>query len=96
MDYDDLRGLVEYLPTYSKEANKGVNSAVKKPNVFKRVGEILGLSFAVDNPRAMIKSAEMPLGNLPMELLTYLQSYVDSAIDAGMLKAPIYQMQSGK
>jgi putative membrane protein len=62
----------------------------------KRVGEFLGFSFAESNPRKHIKRAGKPLGNLPLEILAYLQGYVDAIIENGTLKAPCFQMQSSR
>jgi ion channel-forming bestrophin family protein len=89
-----MRGYIEYLDTFAKTAGVGVNTTPKKTGKIKEAGDILGLSFCRDNPRATIKGAKKEVGNLPMEILVYLQAYLDSAIDAGMLKAPIYQVQS--
>jgi len=36
------------------------------------------------------------LGNLPLEILTYLQAYIDTLILNGTLKTPIFQVQSSK
>ena len=96
MDYDDMRGYIDFLDTYAKEANVGVETALPKEGKLKRLGEILGLSVAQENPRQMIKKAKKPLGNLPLEILTYIQGYLDSIIDNGTLKTPIFQVQSRK
>jgi len=95
MDYADMRGYVEFLDTYAKDANVGVETTVKTTKL-KRLGEILGLTLAQDNPRRLIKQARKPLGNLPLEILTYLQGYMNGIIDNGTLKTPIYQVQARK
>jgi putative membrane protein len=96
MDYDDLRGYVDFLDTYSRDATVGVDTTPPQPGKFQRLGEILGLTIARSNPRAMIKQAKKPLGNLPLEILTYLQGYIDTLILNGTLKTPIFQVQSSK
>lgn len=96
MDYDDMRGYVDYLATYSREANVGVNSAAPKHGVLKRFGEILGITFCEENPRRMVKSAEKPTGNLPLEILGYLSAYFDSAFENKILAVAVYQQQSSK
>lgn len=94
IDYDDLRPYAEHLDTFAKAANVGVDMTPPKYSRKKRVGEFLGFSFAESNPRKLIKRAKKPLGNLPLEILAYLQGYVDTIIDNGTLKAPCFQMQS--
>jgi putative membrane protein len=94
MDYDDMRGYVDFLDTYSRDANVGVDSTPPKAGKLQRIGEVLGLTVAQSNPRVMIKNAQKPLGNLPLEILTYLQGYIDSLIVNGTLKTPIFQVQS--
>lgn len=94
MDYDDMRGYVDFLDTYARDANVGVDSTPPKPNQFQRLGEIFGLTIAQTNPRVMLKTAQRPLGNLPLEILTYLQGYIDSIILNGTFKTPIFQVQA--
>ena len=93
-DYEDLRNYISCIETYSKDANMGFDSTPPKTSKIKRLGEILGLTVAQDNPRKMLKQAKKPLGNLPLEILTYIQGYLDSIIDNGTLKTPIFQVQS--
>ncbi|QDS72696.1 hypothetical protein FKW77_003222 [Venturia effusa] len=94
LDYEDLRPYAGHLDTFAKEAGRGVNLAEREYSKKKRLGEFLGLSFARSNPRKMIKRAQKPLGNLPLEILAHLQAYLDSIIDNGTLKAPCFHMQS--
>jgi putative membrane protein len=96
IDYDDMRGYIDYLDTYAREANVGVSTLPKPVPKLKRLGQILDLPVAIDNPRAQIKSATRPLGNLPQEMLIYLQSYMDGIIDAKQMPAPIFQVQSSE
>jgi putative membrane protein len=96
IDYDDMRGYVDYLDTYAREATVGVNTLPKPVPPLKKLGQILDLPIAIDNPRAEIKKATKPLGHLPLEMLVYLQSYMDSIIDSKQLPAPIFQMQSSR
>jgi hypothetical protein len=51
----------------------------------------LGVSFAESNPRKLIKRSNKPLGNLPLEILTYLAAYIDETIEDGKLKIPMQQ-----
>jgi ion channel-forming bestrophin family protein len=96
IDYDDMRGYIDYLDTYAREANVGVSTLPKPVPKLKRLGQILDLPVAIDNPRSQIKNATRPLGNLPQEMLIYLQSYMDGIIDAKQMPAPIFQVQSSE
>jgi len=93
IQYDDMRGLVEYLDTFAKAAEPHLEKPGKK-STWKSVGEYLGVSFAESNPRKLIKKSKKPLGNLPVEIITYLSSYVDGLIANGNLGVPIYQTQA--
>jgi ion channel-forming bestrophin family protein len=90
VEYDDIRDYVEYLDTFAKEANKGVDVTPRKYSIWKQVGEFLGIQFAQSNPRKAIKRASKPLGNLPLEILGHLQGYLDTVVDNGTLKTPVF------
>lgn len=92
-NYEDLNSLVGHLDTFAFHATQETpDAAVKRrPNKFKAVGEYLGVSFAASNPRKAIKKAKRPLGNLPLEIMGYLASYVDEIIENGQLSVPMQQ-----
>jgi ion channel-forming bestrophin family protein len=94
--YDDMRGYVDFLDTYARDANVGVDATPPKAGKLKRLGQILGLTIAQDNPRNLIKRSHKPLGNLPLEILIYLQSYFDSAFENKIISVAVYQQQSSK
>lgn len=88
--YPDIASLTSHLDTFAKVASKSpeaVTEAKKTP--WKRAGEFLGMSMATSNPRKAIKRASMPLGNLPLEILIYLSSYVEGVSANGTLKSTI-------
>lgn len=89
--YDDLAGLIGHLDTFAKEATKPETVLHQKSGTLKSIGEYLGVSFAESNPRKLLKKANKPLGNLPLEVLTYLASYIDETIENGLLKVPMQQ-----
>ncbi|KIW02653.1 uncharacterized protein PV09_06091 [Verruconis gallopava] len=89
--YEDLEGLVGHLDTFAKAATKDDSCVPKKVGFFKNVGEHLGVSFAESNPRKLLKKSKTPLGNLPLEILTYLAAYIDETIEDGKLKIPMQQ-----
>ena len=87
--YPDLASLVGHLDTYAKGAHKEENLVEEKMTPWKKVGNYLGMSMAQSNPRKAIKRADKPLGNLPLEILTYLSCYVEEVSANGTLKSPI-------
>ncbi|KAH3920558.1 hypothetical protein HBI56_071660 [Parastagonospora nodorum] len=92
MHYDDLKHMVGHLHTYAKAAD--VPDQRKKPNVFKTAGQFLGVPMAESNPRKLVKKSRVPLGNLPLEILSHLSSYMKHIYDNGTFKVSIYQTQS--
>jgi putative membrane protein len=92
MHYDDLKHLVGHLDTFARDADQPDNK--KKPNVFKTAGQFLGLPMAESNPRKLLKRSRVPLGNLPLEILSHLSIYMKSLYDNGTFKVSIYQTQS--
>lgn len=92
MHYEDLQPLVGHLDTFAKDADvPEVNRSVSN---FKKFGEFLGVPMAESNPRKLLKRANGPLGNLPLEVLTHLSSYMKMLYDNGTFKVSIYQTQS--
>ncbi|CAG8953027.1 hypothetical protein HYFRA_00003220 [Hymenoscyphus fraxineus] len=91
--YPDIHSLVSHLDTFAMAAHKDSNLIEPKKNVFKKVGEYLGITFASSNPRKVLKRAEAPLGNLPLEILTYLGSYIEEINSNGTLKQAVVSSQ---
>ncbi|EOO04041.1 putative upf0187 domain membrane protein [Phaeoacremonium minimum UCRPA7] len=91
--YGDISNLVGHLDTFAGSATREDpgKSVPYKPGFFKNTGEYLGVSFAASNPRKAIKKANRPLGNLPLELLSYLASFTDEIISNGQLAIPMQQ-----
>ncbi|KAL8723001.1 MAG: hypothetical protein Q9225_000617 [Loekoesia sp. 1 TL-2023] len=81
--YDDLEHLVSHLSTFAGEAFDPDTSTPQPKTSWKRGGEYLGITFAQSNPRKVIKRSKKNLGNLPLEVLTYLSAYVESVIKSG-------------
>lgn len=90
--YDGLQQLVGHLDTFAKAADRPDEPT--KPNVFKTAGQFLGIPMAESNPRKALKKAKGPLGNLPLEILSHLSSYIKTIFDNGTFKIGIYQTQS--
>jgi predicted membrane chloride channel (bestrophin family) len=93
--YDDISSLVSHLGTFAQAATEDdhVNAqrTFRRHGFFKSVGEYLGVSFAESNPRKAVKKAGRPLGNLPLEILSYLASYADELALAGRLPVTMHQ-----
>ncbi|KAL1597694.1 hypothetical protein SLS60_008180 [Paraconiothyrium brasiliense] len=91
-NYEDLQHIVGHLDTYAKAA--GQPAPYRKQSFFKTAGQFLGLPFAESNPRKLLKKTSVPLGNLPLEILTHLSAYLKSIYDNETLKVSVYQTQS--
>lgn len=93
--YDDISSLVSHLSTFAQAATDedqdNAQRAFRRHGFFKSVGEYLGVSFAESNPRKAVKKAGRPLGNLPLEILSYLASYADELSLSGRLPVPMHQ-----
>jgi putative membrane protein len=92
MHYDDLKHLVGHLDTYARAAD--IPDPRTPPNIFKTAGQFLGLPMAESNPRKLLKRSSVPLGNLPLEILSHMSSYMKHIYDNGTFKVSIYQTQS--
>ena len=91
--YPDIASLVGHLDTYAKAAGKEEHAHEKKKSFFKTLGERLGLPFSISNPRKIIKRADRPLGNLPLEILSYLSAYLEEITATGQMKSTVLQSQ---
>lgn len=91
--YEDLEDLVGHLDTFSIRATRKEPDKVQDPpqHVLRVLGDYLGVSFATSNPRKAIKKAGYPLGNLPLEILTYLACFVDEMVTNNQLVIPMHQ-----
>lgn len=78
-NYRDLEHLVSHLSTFAGAASDPLAPPRRTPSSWKRLGGYLGLTIAESNPRKLIKRSTKNLGNLPLEILTYLSAYVRSA-----------------
>lgn len=89
--YEDINNLVGHIDTFAATATRADPglTEIRKQGTLKTVGSFLGLSFAASNPRKAIKRARNPLGNLPLEILTYLASFTDEIIANGQLAYPL-------
>ncbi|KAL6250332.1 hypothetical protein RBB50_002634 [Rhinocladiella similis] len=90
VEYPDLQPLIANIHTLAGEADQA-KLQPKKATSWKTAGEYLGVSFAESNPRKLIKRSKDNLGNLPLEILTYLSSYMDHIMKNGQLTTPIHQ-----
>jgi putative membrane protein len=91
-NYPDLQHLVAHLDTFAAAAK--TPEAPRKPNPIKTAGKFLGLPMAESNPRKLLKKSDVPLGNLPLEVLTHMSSFMKHIFSNDTFKAPIYQTQA--
>ena len=92
--YDDLESLVAHLDTFAAKATLEQPERATyraRPGFFKSVGERLGVSFASSNPRKLVKKSTRPLGNLPLEILTYISAITDELVANDQLRVPMQQ-----
>ncbi|KUI64006.1 hypothetical protein VM1G_10781 [Cytospora mali] len=92
-NYEDLTNLVGHLDTLALHATHETppTALPRQHSKLKATGEYLGVSFATSNPRKAIKRAVRPLGNLPLEIIGYIASFVDEIIENGQLAIPMQQ-----
>lgn len=76
--YEDLDSLVSHLQTFAGEAYDPEVRVPRSMSSWKVAGQYLGLTVAESNPRKQIKRSKKNLGNLPLEILTYLSAYTQS------------------
>lgn len=88
-NYPDIASLISHLDTFAKDAYTPEAHVPKPQSWYKRTGQYLGVSFAASNPRKEIKRADKPLGNLPLEILTYISCYVEEVAGNQTLKSPV-------
>lgn len=90
--YDDLKHLVGHLDTFAQGANM---PAPDPPSAFRRACQLLGIPMATPNPRRHVKKSAVPLGDLPLEILSHPSAYIKVLYDTGTLRDySIYQTQS--
>ncbi|KAK0741448.1 Bestrophin, RFP-TM, chloride channel-domain-containing protein [Schizothecium vesticola] len=92
--YADIDQLVAHLDIFAKDATTEQRLKewkTKKSSFFKGIGEYLGISFAESNPRKAVKQAEDPLGNLPLEIISYLGGFADELVANGQLPVAMHQ-----
>ncbi|KAF4629604.1 hypothetical protein G7Y89_g8537 [Cudoniella acicularis] len=87
--YPDVASLIGHLDTYAKAAYKEEHLHQPKKTPWKRAGEYLGLTMAYSNPRKELKRSDKPLGNLPLEVLTYLNAYIEEVVNNQTLKSAV-------
>lgn len=89
-NYSDLKPMVSHLSTFAGSA-LDPNAISRRKSHWKRAGEYLGLTFAESNPRKQIKRSSKNLGNLPLEILTYLSAYLNSITANGTFENGAHQ-----
>ncbi|KAH8821313.1 Bestrophin, RFP-TM, chloride channel-domain-containing protein, partial [Xylogone sp. PMI_703] len=92
--YPDIAYLTSHLDTFARAASFTPEAHFTTPKSrWKRVGEFLGLSLATSNPRKTIKRATQPLGNLPLEIIMYISTYIEDCFKKDTIKSPMVLAQ---
>jgi len=79
-DYRDLKSLIENLDTFAKSAHDPNAPPIKRKAAVKTWAAYLGIPGAEENPAKSHKRSSRPHGHLPLEILAYLSSYLESII----------------
>jgi len=90
-DYRDLRSLIENLDTFAKSAHDPDAPPSKNKHAVKTWAAYLGVPGAEDNPMKSHKRSNKPHGHLPLEILAYLGSYLESVIQNETFKTSCMQ-----
>ncbi|KAH8731629.1 hypothetical protein GQ44DRAFT_736050 [Phaeosphaeriaceae sp. PMI808] len=91
IQYGDLNDLVSHLDTMAR--NAGQPSLKKEQSAFtKHIKTLLRIPGA--NPRQELKRAKRPVGNLPLEILGYMASFIKSVNDNGTLSLPAMESKA--
>jgi predicted membrane chloride channel (bestrophin family) len=92
-DYPDLAPLVNNLETLAGEADQ---AHLHQPRIsrIKSIGQSLGIPMAESNPRKLLKRSKENLGNTPLEIITYISSYLENVYQNGTCTIGVHQTQS--
>lgn len=60
-------------------------------SILKKLGEYLGVPIRESSPRKLVKNPTEPLGNLPLEIVTYISTYEKQIFENSTLNVSIYQ-----
>lgn len=76
---------MQHLNTFAKDATElePDQDDSEPASLWQSWGGYLGVSFAISNPRKIIKRAKYLLGNLPLEILNHLIVYCNSILESG-------------
>ncbi|KAI0997694.1 hypothetical protein K3495_g10496 [Podosphaera aphanis] len=93
--YDDLESQIASLETWAKSAQESQEPVPEKKSSLKTFGEYLSLKMALSNPRKVIKRANAPLGNVPLEILDHIAAVIHEMGNfnpgPSFVSAPVYQ-----
>ncbi|KAF3921445.1 hypothetical protein ABW21_db0204450 [Orbilia brochopaga] len=94
-DYKDLQGLVANIQTFAKKAHDDGDIPPRKAlTTPQRISSYLGITFLEKSPvrrYKVFKKAGKHHGNMPLEIMTYLSSYLEMTVQGGQIPVPAYQ-----
>ena len=94
--HEDLRHRVQSLETFAGAASDlehGGPRESRKAPWKKLASTYFDISFASSDPRKAVRRAKHNLGNLPLEILLHLSTYIEALMADGMLPADARQAQ---
>ncbi|KAK6528684.1 hypothetical protein TWF694_003928 [Orbilia ellipsospora] len=94
-DYKDLQGLISNIQTFAKSAHVDGDIPPRKAlTTPQRISSYLGIPFFERSPSKRYKAYQKAgrlHGNLPLEIMTYLSSYLEMVVQGGQIPVPAYQ-----
>jgi ion channel-forming bestrophin family protein len=93
-EYQDLRPLIQNLSTLAKTAYLADGAPTRKTYTPLRLAaQRLGVPGTFSDPCKPLRRGPKYYGNLPLEIVTYLGSYMEICIANGTMNTPIMQTQ---
>jgi len=93
-EYPDLRPLIQNMSTLAKSACLADGAPKRKTYTPLRLaGQRLGIPGTQSDPCKPLRKGPKYYGNLPLEIITYLGTYMDIIIANGTLNIPVLQTQ---
>ena len=83
--FPDLHPLIQNLPTLSESS---VVDETSPDNKFRRLGQALGIPGTGTEERMITNISSYAL-NVPLEILTYINAYIDNCAENGAIRDPV-------
>ena len=91
-EYPDLKPLVQNMWTLAKSAYISDGAPPRKTySTLRKIAQRLGVPGAQSDPCKPLRRGPKYYGNLPLEIMTYLGSYMEICVANGTINTPIMQ-----